>query len=87
MSGEQTWKSLVYNVDITQDQVKNFYKGWAESYEDDMNRLNFTGSNLKTKKTQTFLLEERDRKSLKDISRRHSSCGYSCRCSSEKRPN
>ena len=43
MSGEQTWKSLVYNVDITQDQVKNFYKGWAESYEDDMNRLNFTG--------------------------------------------
>ena len=50
MSGEQTWKSLVYNVDITQDQVKNFYKGWAESYEDDMNRLNFTGSKLKTKK-------------------------------------
>jgi hypothetical protein len=42
-AGEQIWKSLVYNVDITPDQVKNFYKSWAGTYEDDMNKLNFTG--------------------------------------------
>lgn len=58
---EQTWKSLVYNTNITPDQVPmlswpimiefyfcliqvhTFYKTWAETYEDDMNKLNFTG--------------------------------------------
>lgn len=45
-AGEKIWKSLVYNVDITSDQVKNFYKSWAGTYEEDMNRLNFTGAGL-----------------------------------------
>merc|ERR1712233_138138 len=43
---EQTWKSLVYNTNITPDQVHTFYKTWAETYEDDMNKLNFTGAGL-----------------------------------------
>jgi len=43
---EQTWKSLVYNTNITPDQVHTFYKTWAETYEEDMNKLNFTGAGL-----------------------------------------
>merc|ERR1712233_140417 len=43
---EQTWKSLVYNTNITPDQVHTFYKTWAETYEDDMIKLNFTGAGL-----------------------------------------
>merc|ERR1711936_499191 len=31
MSQEQTWKSLVYNTNITPDQVHTFYKTWAET--------------------------------------------------------
>merc|ERR1712233_226013 len=41
---EQTWKSLVYNTNITPDQVHTFYKTWAETYEDDMIKLNFTSA-------------------------------------------
>ena len=44
--GEQTWKSLVYNTDITPDEVKGFYKTWAASYEDDMNNLQFNSAGL-----------------------------------------
>ena len=43
VAAEQTWKSLVYNPSITPDEVKGFYKTWAGTYEDDMNKLNFKG--------------------------------------------
>jgi len=44
--GEQTWKSLVYNTNITPEEVKGFYKTWAASYEDDMNNLQFNSAGL-----------------------------------------
>merc|ERR1712073_89736 len=44
--GEQTWKSLVYNTNITPDQVHTFYKTWAETYEEDMNKLQFHSAGL-----------------------------------------
>jgi len=46
MSQEQTWKSLVYNTNITPDQVHTFYKTWAETYEEDMNKLQFHSAGL-----------------------------------------
>merc|ERR1712109_129881 len=46
MSQEQTWKSLVYNTNITPDQVHTFYKTWAETYEEDMNKLRFHSAGL-----------------------------------------
>merc|ERR1711988_1008466 len=46
MSQEQTWKSLVYNTNITPDEVHTFYKTWAETYEEDMNKLQFHSAGL-----------------------------------------
>merc|ERR1712107_920105 len=46
MSQEQTWKSLVYNTNITPYQVHTFYKTWAETYEEDMNKLQFHSAGL-----------------------------------------
>merc|ERR1711890_92642 len=40
---DTTWKSLVYNVDITHDQVKKIYQGWAETYDDDTAKLKAQG--------------------------------------------
>merc|ERR1712107_971964 len=46
MSQEQTWKSLVYNTNITPYEVHTFYKTWAETYEEDMNKLQFHSAGL-----------------------------------------